>query len=182
MRQKLALALTLTTLVAAYAAPPAHAGGLIAPPSACIGQTWLYASRSAQETTMRCMVRYARRNAGLPPLADVQSLDRSALRKAGDILHCDSFSHSACGRDFAYWIRLSGYPRSRCWRMGENLAWGTGEHGTVREIFRAWILSPPHRRNILGLYGQIGSALRVGTLAGNRATHVWVQHFGPRCG
>jgi len=131
---------------------------------------------------MRCMTDFARRSAGKAGLADARPLDRSALNKARDILRCDSFSHYACGRQFTYWMQRSRYLSSPCWRVGENLAWGTGDYDSVRSIFRAWIHSPEHRANILGHYTQIGVGLRVGDLNGDQGVHVWTQHFGSHCG
>lgn len=153
----------------------------IAPTASCPGQTALDAPTDVQEDAMRCMTDYARAHYGLPPLAETAELDLSADGKSGDILLCDSFSHFACGRDFTYWMKESGYLSARCWRAGENLAWGTGEEGAVRSIFRAWMRSPGHRRNVLGNFEQIGIALRVGELEGGGGTHVWTQHFGLRC-
>jgi uncharacterized protein YkwD len=110
----------------------------------------------------------------------VGKLDRSAEEKSDDVLRCDSFSHYACGREFTYWMRRAGYMHARQWRAGENLAWGTGEYGTVRSIFNAWLESPGHRENILGPYSQIGIGLEVGVLDGYPGAHVWTQHFGWR--
>ena len=110
-----------------------------------------------------------------------RKLDVSAGAKGEDILSCDSFSHSACGRDFTYWMSEAGYLSSPCWHVGENLAWGTGRFGTVRSIFQAWMRSPTHRRNILGEYSQLGVSLRVGSLTGRAGAHVWTQHFGSHC-
>jgi uncharacterized protein YkwD len=73
-----------------------------------------------------------------------------------------------------------GYLRG-CASAGENIAWGTGELGTVRSIFRAWMRSPGHRENILGPYEEIGVGLRIGSLDGNQRAHVWTQDFGSRC-
>jgi uncharacterized protein YkwD len=115
-------------------------------------------------------------------VANAGSLDHSALNKAADILRCDSFSHEACGREFTFWMRRASYLRARCWRVGENLAWGTGSQATVRSIFRAWMHSPEHRANILGHYTQIGIGLTEGALSGDGDVHVWVQHFGSHCG
>ncbi len=130
---------------------------------------------------MRCMIEYARTQSGLTTLASSDALEQSAADKAGDILRCDSFSHFACGRDFTYWMQQSGYTASPCWRVGENLAWGTGVYGTVRSIFRAWMSSPGHRENILDDFVQTGISLRVGALAGQPDTHIWAEHFGVHC-
>ncbi len=130
---------------------------------------------------MACMVDYARAQAGLTGFAEVEALQLSADDKANDVLRCDSFSHFACGRDFAYWMRETGYVSSQCWRVGENLAWGIGDYGTVRSIFRAWMSSPEHRENILDDFSETGISLRVGTLSGQAGTHIWAEHFGTHC-
>jgi uncharacterized protein YkwD len=131
---------------------------------------------------MFCMTDFARAQAGLGGLLDAEELDRSAQGKAEDVLRCDSFSHFACGREFTYWIRESGYIGDQCWHAGENLAWGTGEYGSVRAIFRAWMGSPTHRKNILGDYSEAGISLVTGELEGRAGAHVWAAHFGSRCG
>jgi uncharacterized protein YkwD len=97
------------------------------------------------------------------------------------VLSCDSFSHSACGREFTLWMREAGYIGESCWRVGENLAWGVGQEGTVRATFQAWMRSPTHRRNVLGDYTDLGLGFEVGTLGGREGTRVWAQHFGSRC-
>lgn len=130
---------------------------------------------------MRCMTDFARERVGLEDLSDAQELDLSARSKLEDILRCDSFSHSACGREFTYWMQETGYIAATCWRAGENLAWGVGNYGTVRAIFQAWMRSPGHRRNILGNYSQFGVSVRVGILAGHAGARVWAQHFGSHC-
>jgi serralysin len=159
----------------------ATGGGLIAPTSVCPGQETLSAPAAAQEATMLCMTGFARAHTGLTAVAATPELEQSAGDKGDDILRCDSFSHFACGREFTYWMRQAGYMSTQCWRVGENLAWGTDEYGTVRSIFRAWMSSPGHRANILGDFTQVGIGLRVGTLEGQPGTHVWAQHFGSHC-
>ena len=156
-------------------------GPLIAPAAACPGQDNLRTAAAEQEQAMACMVDYARRQAGLAPLVQQGTLNQSAREKSLDVLRCDSFSHFACGRDFTYWMQQSGYTAASCWRVGENLAWGIGEHGTVRSIFAAWMRSPGHRVNILGDFEEAGLDLRLGTLEGHDGARVWTQHFGSRC-
>lgn len=130
---------------------------------------------------MRCMTDFARARAGLGTLEDSEQLDLSAAEKGTDVLSCDSFSHTACNRDFTYWIRQSGYGAESCWHVGENLAWGTGAYGTVRSIFRAWMRSPGHRHNILGDYEDLGLNLQTGELGGLGGADVWTAHFGSHC-
>jgi uncharacterized protein YkwD len=183
--RKLILALAAVALIAALAAGPAQArrlSALVAPTSACPNQTDLGDPAAVQEQAMRCMTNFARHHDGLGRFGNAAALDHSASRKTDDIIRCDSFSHYACGRDFTYWMQRSGYLASRCWRAGENIAWGTAAEATVRSIFVAWLHSPEHRANLLGHYTQIGIALSVGTLEGHRAAHVWTQDFGSHCG
>lgn len=181
--RKFSLVLAVISLAVLTIAPSARAGGgrLIAPASACPGQETLDTPIEAQESTMLCMVDFARARAGLGPLATTPELEQSAADKGDDILRCDSFSHSACGRDFTYWMRQTGYISTQCWRVGENLAWGTGTYGSVRSIFRAWMSSPGHRENILDDFTQTGLSLKIGTLAGQPGTYIWAEHFGSRC-
>jgi len=131
---------------------------------------------------MACMTDFARQHAGLGDLSPADSLERSAGEKSDDILSCNDFSHFACGREFTYWMAEAGYTSTPCWRVGENLAWGNNEYGTVRSIFEAWMRSPGHRDNILGDFAEIGIRVRVGTLGGVPGTRIWAQHFGSHCG
>ena len=171
------IALVGTALVLPAAAG-ADGQGLIAPPSACPGQGTEGAPVAKQVKAMRCMTNFARQRAGKPKLAGLPSLDRAARGKSGDLLRC-GFDHSACGREFTYWFGQVGY-RGRCTALGENIGWGTGSLGSVRNIFSAWIDSRGHRVNILGDFEEIGIGLRIGTLEGHRDAHVWTQEFGSR--
>lgn len=181
MAHKASLLAGIALAAVACALPAAAAGSdLIAPETVC-ADVHVDAPIQAQERAMHCMTDFARRQAGLRGLATAKALSQSSQRKSLDILRCNDFSHYACGRDFTYWMRETGYTSSRCWRVGENLAWGMNGRGTARSIFLAWMQSPDHRHNILSDFGQIGIGLRVGVLGQNRATHVWTQHFGSRC-
>jgi uncharacterized protein YkwD len=185
MTRKLIVALFAVALITSLVAAPAQArrlSALVAPASVCPNQGDLGDSPAIQVQAMRCMTNFARKHDGLGRFSNAASLSHSATRKNDDILRCDSFSHYACGRQFTYWMQRSGYLASRCWRAGENIAWGSGGAGTVRSIFVAWLHSPEHRANILGRFSQIGIALSVGTLQGHRDAHVWTQDFGSHCG
>jgi uncharacterized protein YkwD len=178
-----AIAILLAVLAvpapAAAAAPAANgADPLLAPASACPGQTKPRIPVAAQERAMRCLTNFARRASGLAPLRSAPPLNRAAAHKTADILRCDAFSHEACGREFTYWMQRFGYLREGCWQAAENIAWGTGEFAGVRAIFRSWLASSGHRENILGSYAQIGIGLRLGDLEGNHGAHVWVEEFG----
>jgi uncharacterized protein YkwD len=154
---------------------------LIAPVAVCPDQNDPDAPPEAQQQAMACMTDFARQRAGLGGLSPTDSLAQSAGNKSDDVLRCDEFSHFACGREFTYWMTEAGYTSTPCWRVGENLAWGNGEFGTVRSIFEAWMRSPGHRENILGDFAEVGMSVRVGTLSGEPGTRVWAQHFGSHC-
>jgi uncharacterized protein YkwD len=181
MASKLAYPIATALALLLLVAPDASAS-LIAPAAACPNQTDASASVSVQEQAMRCMTDFARAGAGLGALTDSAQLDLSSGAKGADVLRCNSFSHTACGREFAYWMRQAGYLSESCWRVGENLAWGTGTYGTVRSIFRAWMRSPEHRQNILGDYEALGLNRQLGELEGQANTVVWTAHFGSHCG
>lgn len=172
-RRGISVLLPLAVLMAlAFSASPAAAG------AACSGQDDAGASTAAQERTVLCLVNQARKQRGLDPFATPPSLARSAARKSADILRCDEFSHEACGREFTYWIKRSGY--GGC-GWGENIAYGSGSFATPKSIFRSWMNSSGHRRNILGSYDDIGIGLQVGELEGEGGAHVWTQQFGRDC-
>jgi uncharacterized protein YkwD len=182
--RRFAIVLAAAVLAALLLVPAAGAmkvSRLVAPPSVCAHQGDPRDPIGVQERAMLCMTNFARHHAGIARFRGIKPLDRSAARKSRDILRCDSFSHEACGRVFTYWMQRVGYLSSGCWRAGENIAWGSGEYGTVRSIFVAWMHSPGHRENILGHYRQVGTGLRLGTLAGHRRVHVWTQDFGSHC-
>jgi uncharacterized protein YkwD len=183
-RKLLALILGVTALLVTAAS--AQAAGpydsLLAPTTQCAPQTDRNASVAAQESAMACMINFARKAAGVTPALVTNSpLMTSADRKAADILSCKQFSHTACGRPFAYHMKAVGYAVG-CYGAGENIAWGSGSYGTVRSIMSGWLNSTGHRQNILNRsFRDQGVALRVGTMSGYSGAAVWVNQFGYRC-
>lgn len=130
---------------------------------------------------MRCMINLARREQGVPPLERTGTLMRAADRKAGDILGCDDFSHTACGRPFAFHMQATGYAAG-CYGAGENIAWGSGSQGSARAIMRSWLHSDGHRANLLNArFRDHGVGLRTGRMSGHGGAAVWVHQLGHRC-
>lgn len=177
MHKATALTLILGALLGFAASAQARGANTIAPANACPNQANRAAPEEAQLQAMLCMTNYARRASGLKPLTLVPPLARAADHKSADILRCDEFSHEACGREFTYWIARFGYTEG-CWSAGENIGYGTGRLGTVREIFSAWMRSSGHRANILGRFTEIGFGREVGELDGSAGAVVWTQDFG----
>lgn len=181
MPRRLARPLLAIGIAAGLLASTAIANDPVPVEGGCPTGIGLHAPPAAQENAMLCLIGEARERYGLPPLSPSTTLRESAVEKGGDLLRCNEFSHTACGRGFSYWIQESGYMSAECWRVGENLAWGVDEQGTVAAIFRAWMRSETHRKNILGDFEETGIDLRVGQLGGLTGVHLWTQHFGTHC-
>ncbi|MCB0857751.1 MAG: CAP domain-containing protein [Solirubrobacterales bacterium] len=184
-RSTLLVSLLLATLLVAAVGPisgsgRAEAAGLIAPTSVCPNRTadgGQIAMAKARKS-MTCMVNYARVRKGLDAYRVHRKLTWSAGRKAIDIRRC-TFSHEACGREFDYWIRRSGYLGEGGWSTGENIAWGSGYLGNVRSIFIAWMKSKGHRNAILSrTFSDVGAGVVKGSFEGVEGARIWVLHFG----
>jgi uncharacterized protein YkwD len=108
-------------------------------------------AESAQlEHAVLCLVNAERSERGLRALRSSTRLERAAAGHARDMVERDYFSHvSLGGRDVLGRVRAQGYARGGGWRIGENIAWGTGRYATPRHIVRMWMGSPGHRRLIL---------------------------------
>lgn len=156
---------------------PVFSAAEVAPEEACPNQTNPGLSVEEQASAVLCMTNYARAYNGLAPLKASVQLGRAAAQKSIDILGCDEFSHYACGRNFYFWAQKFGYLRG-CWKVAENIAWGTGPFATARSIVTRWLESTEHHENILGPYQEIGVGLRVGRLEGNEGAAVWTLTFG----
>ena len=154
---------------------------LLAPESACPGESDLSAPPAAAAETMVCLHNYARAQSGLAPLHVDKQLKASSLRKARDIKHCQQFSHNACGRDAFYWVRKVGFLKGTA-GAGENLALGTGTVAEPRETMQNWLNSPVHRSVLLTpSFDEVGISVVPGKVRGIRGTAaIWVAHFGFR--
>lgn len=142
---------------------PAPAGSDIASEAICPGQS----NMAALVTVLVCMTSYARTQYGLSPVTAQASLMAAAQAKTQDMQRC-GYSHTACGRDFSFWLTAKGYT-GRCY--AENIAQGQSTPG---EVFRAWMNSQGHRDNILNpKYKDIGVAS--GPSAGGA---LWAMELG----
>ncbi|MDO8210932.1 CAP domain-containing protein [Conexibacter sp. CPCC 206217] len=139
------------------------------------------------ERRVRCLVNKRRAAARLRPLRYDLCLDRAAERHARDMVRRHYFAHtSRAGRDLAQRVRAAGYvKRARGWRLGENLAWGSGGGSSARSIVSGWMRSAPHRANILtGGFRDIGVAVVRGAPVEGRSASsrpaTFVVEFGAR--
>jgi uncharacterized protein YkwD len=123
--------------------------------------------RGARVATL-CLLNAQRRRHHERSLRFNRKLARAAVRHARDMVVRRYFSHDApSGQTFVQRIMSTHYvPRSASWFLGENLAWGSQELSTPRQIVRAWMASPGHRRNILSRgFREIGIAVVSGAPA-----------------
>ena len=82
------------------------------------------------------------------------------------------FSHQCRGeQDLVGRLTHAGYLPCGCsWAVGENIAYGSGDYGSPRDIVDSWMHSSGHRANILnGAYEHIGVAVASGTPGAERS-------------
>ena len=175
-----ALAVAAALIASAFVATASAAADLVAPRSECAGQKNIKAPERLQEDAMRCLINYARRQAGAGTVSSNRSLEQASGHKAGDVINC-GFSHTACGRPADLYARRFGYA-SGSWQWGENLGWGRGDSGSARDMLKAWLRSPPHHETMLhSSFDNLGIGLRRGRFAGHSNAAVWVLQLGCHC-
>ncbi len=153
---------------------------LLAPPTACKGQSRTQATAKVHARAMLCLVNYARRRQGASPLRSSAPLDRSSRLKAREIIRCNDFSHTPCGQSFYATFTRAGYMKGRAF-VGENIYWGSVLYGSPRIAFNAWLHSEGHRRNLLGKsWRDLGIARIQSNSLGGAGGVVWVTAFGWR--
>jgi uncharacterized protein YkwD len=146
-------------------------------PNACRDSTRVSVTSSAAESAMICVLNYARQRDGLAALPVSPLLARSAELKALDIIRCQDFSHTACGKDARAVADEVGYPQVG---WGENIAYGGGPFRAARVAGDGWLNSEHHRENLFRReWTEQGVALVVArTFKGHRNVFVWVSEFG----
>ncbi|HEU4702820.1 MAG TPA: CAP domain-containing protein [Conexibacter sp.] len=156
----LAFACLLAALPAAAHAAKAHAARAEQPrvlahaARSCAPASGLLTTRRSVLRSQRrllCLMNRARARYGLRPLRPNRCLHRVGARHAHDMVNRRYFAHTTPnGWDPGRRARASGYaPRRARWLVGENIAWGVAGAARPRWVVRAWMHSPPHRRNIL---------------------------------
>ncbi|HEY6631965.1 MAG TPA: CAP domain-containing protein [Rhizobiaceae bacterium] len=111
---------------------------MVAPPGAGSIVDGVGASASAEE-----YLGAIRREYGLPPLAPDTTLEQAATQQAGYMARADKMAHrTGWGKDFASRMRANGVRGA----AAENVAYG---QQTPKDVFKAWMDSKGHRRNML---------------------------------
>ena len=173
----------LAVLAMAVAAPsPATAA------SAC--KAWGKSSPDALRTgqarkAIFCLVNKERDAHGLPDLDRNKKLQKAAQRHNDRMDGTGCFAHE-CPGEAPLDVRLDDYLTGglSAWGIGENVAWGSGEHGTPEAIVQAWMNSPGHRANILSRdWREIGVGFSAGSPTSGRAdAGIYTTDFGLRVG
>jgi uncharacterized protein YkwD len=145
----------LATAVVALAAPSVA--------SACPGQAdepTAISLEVSQRATF-CLINRERTTRGLRALRRNSRLDLASTRHARSMAARNFFEHG----NFVGRIRSANYLRgARAWRVGENIAWGSGVLSSPDEIVDAWMHSQGHRANILNRgFREIGIGIARGT-------------------
>ena len=94
-----------------------------------------------------CMTNVERRSRDLRPLRENQRLRKAAGSHSADMVRNRFFAHTGHdGDSFVDRVIDAGYvTRNDGWKLGENLAWGTGDLSTARAVHDAWMKSPGHK-------------------------------------
>jgi uncharacterized protein YkwD len=123
------------------------------------------ASAGSVEKSLLRLHNAERKKRNLPKLRLRSTLNRSAKAHAADMNTNDYFNHTGLnGSTPDQRIRAAGFTGRA---TGENIASG---FTSARSVFRGWMNSPGHRRNIRSrLFNQVGFG-KVGTY--------WVTNFG----
>ena len=105
----------------------------------------------------------------LNSLENSPKLTRAAQRHADDMAKHKKMGHTGSdGTAPADRVVDAGYKYRRC---GENVAFG---RWTPERLMKGWMDSPPHKKNILGSYSQIG----VACATAEDGTSYWCVTFG----
>lgn len=169
------------TEVITIVAPPPPSPPPPAPASPCGAGASAHASQAtsaAFRNATLCLLNRERTAHGRRPLRMNGRLSRAALRHSRSMVARRFFAHGS----FVSRIRRAGYMRgARRWRVGENIAWGSGDRASPQAIVRAWMASPGHRRNILSGYREIGIGIQAGApIGGASDAATYTTDFGRR--
>jgi len=137
MKSKLALFLTLAILATLVALPATASSSITLTP---------------KEKKIVALVNKARTKRGLHKLCVKPCLVRAARSHSAEMSVRQYFGHDSYNDDsFARRLIKFGYKRAgySFWKVGEDIAWGSGLYSTPEVIFDDWMHSKAHRAVIL---------------------------------
>ena len=120
----------------------------------------------------------------LPTFCVHLQLQEAARAHSKDMIRRDYFSHNTRGRGtFDERLVRFGYGPAGYdyYRVGENIALGSGAAGAPQDRMDAWMRSDGHRHNILNeAYREIGIGTKTGEYKGIRGVTMYTVDFGVR--
>ncbi len=120
----------------------------------------------------------------LPTFCVHPQLQEAARAHSKDMIRRDYFSHNTKGRgSFEERLASFGYDASGYdfYRIGENIALGSGSAAAPEDRMDAWMRSDGHRHNILNEdYREIGVGTRTGEFKGFKGVTMYTVDFGVR--
>jgi uncharacterized protein YkwD len=151
----------------------------LAPDSVCNSASDRAAAPAVQARAIACLVNWARSQDRHGQLVPRSKLQHAAVLKGERVAACGQFSHTPCGTAVTSAVDASGY---RYASFGENLYAGSWGRVSARDVVLAWLLSPPHRANIMSpSFHDVGAAaVRANGLLGGSDAVVWTATFGTR--
>lgn len=141
--------------------------------------------RSRTQKAILCFVNRERQAKGLGRVKQADALQRAAQRYSRHMQKTKCFSHTCPGvPQMVQRLRNAGYPGASTSLKfaAENLAWGSYQLGTPRNIIRAWMNSAGHRANILSKNAkEVGVGVLPGTVSSPGVDGgVYTTNFGKR--
>lgn len=181
-RQRAFLALWLAAVVAAFMAFTPAAGSKL-PKCADRNLVPTKANIHQAQEAVICLVNQERAKHGRRPLRDNHKLTKAAGRHSRDMVKRRYFAHdSPSGRDLvdrvmaAHWTK-----RNSSWRVGENIAFASGDRATPKHIVGMWMHSPGHRANILDRhFREGGTGIAVGSPQSRHNGATYTMDYGAR--
>jgi uncharacterized protein YkwD len=120
----------------------------------------------------------------LPTFCAHPRLQDAARAHSKDMIQRDYFSHNTKGGgSFEKRLARFGYDAKKYdyYRVGENIARGSGPGGTPENIMRSWMRSDGHRHNILNEeFREIGVGTRTGEFKSFEGVTMYTVDFGVR--
>lgn len=177
-RMLAAAALTAAALAApSTASAQACSGGDLMPSSSNL--------RQVRQATL-CLLNQQRSMHGLRPVRPNAKLRRAAQAYSRTMVQQGFFDHvSPGGSSMVDRVSRTGYlAQTAGWSLGENLAWGSGNLATPREIMGTWMRSEGHRHNILtARFNDVGIGVAPGApvaLPAGTPAATYTTEFGTR--
>jgi len=169
----------------AFALGPPAAGAQSPAPSSCPNTDLLPAwdNLSQAEAATLCLVNQERALHSRAPLRSQSQLSDAANDYSVAMVRQRFFAHTTPdGQTLRDRIAATGYLRpAGVWALGENIAWGSGQLASPRNIVAAWMASPPHRSNLLDReFDRAGIGITVGLPDGSSHGATYTLDFGER--